>query len=411
MITNNNFGYGAKIAELVGAGIVYFASPMLGQSKQNNLERTLTNKEKVNLQRGLQAPGYKGEDPSKTHFIFKLPFSQDLERAIKNSEKPEVYLITKNGKSVKDSFIKFNQDSSSLELYYSKNGFNEGGESEVIGVGIKERGKKSVCDSTGLGSKVNYLPFSYIKLKKPTLLKEESPDTIKQTINNYYYIDLDIENKTINNSFYPENGKQSPEDTSNNGLHIEASKAINRENGLSIEGGWENELTSGEIGNLSGGFYIEGNLDHFERSNSRYEEKTELISQPADLYAKTFGNFIEKTNVSRPFGFGIEADLSSANKTFGLRSGFGLKYQIKKDSIISQGHDQILEGDKVIDSSPYCFGSELSNKKELVPSAKVEAYLAPFKNKLAQFEVGVQKTWGKVRNEGMRVYGGFRYKF
>ena len=64
-----------------------------------------------------------------------------------------------------------------------------------------------------------------------------------------------------------------------------------------------------------------------------------------------------------------------------------------------------------LDSSPYCFGSELSNKKELVPSAKVEAYLAPFKNKLAQFEVGVQKTWGKVRNEGMRVYGGFRYKF
>ncbi len=107
---------------------------------------------------------------------------------------------------------------------------------------------------------------------------------------------------------------------------------------------------------------------------------------------------------------GLKVGYSTNDGTFGIDLSGGLKYQNKKTNISSQGHDLLLEGEKIIGDSAYCFTKSLE-KKELIPSLGVEAYLAPFKAKNFKVTAGLEKLFTKSTKEGTKIYGGFRYDF
>lgn len=92
----------------------------------------------TSIQRGVNAGTFVRETP--LHMVYRFGFNEDLKKAIKKSKEPHFYTTDPN------SYIRFNNDTSAFELFYSKKNFNEKGEGKSIGLTIREKGKVGVCD-------------------------------------------------------------------------------------------------------------------------------------------------------------------------------------------------------------------------------------------------------------------------
>jgi hypothetical protein len=160
MVENKN----NLVGKVVKAGIIGGLSllPFVSNGQTND-----------SIQKGVNAATLKGE--TKTHFVYEFKFNENLKRAIKNSGSPHLYTT-----GVKNSYIKFNNDSSAFELYYPKESFDKNGKGKSIGLTIKDGNKVGPCDSTGLGSKYSPLPSLFWTPDNKVYLVEQNKNVPKE---------------------------------------------------------------------------------------------------------------------------------------------------------------------------------------------------------------------------------------
>src|SRR4030042_4409886 len=129
------------------------------------------------IEKGVNAATIAGETP--THVVYHFGFNKDLQRAIKGSRLPHLYLT-----GDKNSYILVDSDTSGYQLYYSKKNFDESGNGKkTVVLNIKGDEHVNPCEGTGLGSKTNSLvSFYYTPTKgiseqsKPTPTLKELPE-------------------------------------------------------------------------------------------------------------------------------------------------------------------------------------------------------------------------------------------
>ncbi|NCN51829.1 hypothetical protein GW931_02355 [archaeon] len=421
--------------------IKYLSIPLIagGFLLTNTNAQQLSNKEKTDLQRGVKA-GVLLESNS-NYSVYGFKFDKGLEKSIKDSKSPKISL---SGNYPVGIGVWFNKDTSGIKLQVPKNiNYRT---AKPIGIVLRNGINVNICDEKGnVGNKNTPISSFYFDPHQLYLQKFEAPtasvldslifndvkyirgkvDSIGQKVDglegkisgidsvvNANSKKLDSANEKLD--YLTEQEKKRIEEEKKNEDNftwdVEASKAIDRESGWSLRTGPNFKLTSGEAGSLWGGLYVEWNIDKFNQSYSKHVEKTELLNQQLEFYTRTSGDIVENINAKRTWGLGARLNWYTENGTFGLGVSGGAKYQTKTTTLTSQGVDEFLEGKKVIESKPYCFTNS-STEKGLVPSAKVQAYLAPFKEKNFKVTAGIEKILGKVQNEGVKIYGGIRYDF
>jgi hypothetical protein len=348
----------------VGAGIGLSLMPIISNAQIQKAVNTSTFRGEAsnisnaqdysNIQKGVNAATLK--DSTKTHFIYEFKFNEDLKRAIKNSQKPHLYTT-----GVKNSYIKFNRDSSAFELYYPKTSLDESGKGKTIGLTIRDGSKVGPCDNTGLGSRYSPLPSLFWTPTKAYLIEESSKNVpeeplkekpskepcetiINSITNNYYYGDT-----TRNKS------DTIPKKLEKSGLEfrtlIEGSKRVNP-----INSPFWGATINPQMGKnwIWAGPYLTFGFGSQKDSISTPVYKKILLSQAAQLFTETEGTRRESSKLYYPTGFGGTLSLNTKDNKVRFDLSYGLVNEINSTSGVSEsGFDRKLQGDNVIEEKPY----------------------------------------------------------
>ncbi len=175
----------------------------------------LTNEQKLSIQRGVSKPTLK--DSTDTYYIFEFRFNENLEEALKNTKKPKLFLT---GDAAKESYIKFNKDTTAAELYYPKKYFNEQGIGENIGISwIHEGASIDLCNPNIPGTKTNPLSSFYWNpsrasykqsiSQKPKELEKSSEGKLEKEC----YEKITIIDNSITNNYYKQDTAKTKQDT------------------------------------------------------------------------------------------------------------------------------------------------------------------------------------------------------
>jgi len=105
--------------------IKYLSMPLLMAGiffgSQNINAQNLSRKDKINYQRGVQAGELLKQKSTSEYDVFGFKFNKHLEKSIKSSKKPKVNL---SGKYPVGTFVRFNSDTSGIELQVPKKSIN-----------------------------------------------------------------------------------------------------------------------------------------------------------------------------------------------------------------------------------------------------------------------------------------------
>lgn len=365
------------------AAALYSLVPQVGEAQTNKGLESLTEKKSISIQRGLQAPKSIGE--TKTHILYEMPFNKDLQNAIQNSSNP--YLITTS----KDSYVKFNKDSTSLILSLHKNDLGK-----KIGVGVRDNSAISPCDTNGLGSVENSLPFTYLTINEtqsPTPRTQSSPrDTIIQRVNEYNIVFED--NSTTEINFYEAKKDLDKKEKKKSGSGLRASL----EGNTSIDG----KTQAGTLAlqpKIANGLYIGpfvtlGN----GKTKSQQVENVSYVTNITDaISTQTRGTETRDLTSQILYETGIRTSIDTRDK----RASFNLDLGVQKQrNIISEtkheGEDMTLRNGEVNNTKPYCYETgEKETLDDVVGKVGFNIQVHPFKNSGFFLTAGVDHTLNK----------------
>jgi len=134
----------------------------------NTNAQQLSDKEKTDLQRGVQA-GVLLESNS-NYSLYGFKFDKGLEKSVKNSKSPKISL---SGKYPKGTFVKFNEDTSGIKLQVPKNT----NYTNPIGIVLRNGINVNICDEKGnVGNKNTPISSFYFDPHQLYLEKPETSD-------------------------------------------------------------------------------------------------------------------------------------------------------------------------------------------------------------------------------------------
>lgn len=367
----------------IGTGLTFGILPLNSHAQDYN-----------KIQKGVNAPTYVTETP--THVVFHSNFNKDLQRAIKSSSKPSIYLT-----GDKESYVIFDSDTTGCNLYYSKKNFNEFGEGEKRPLlHIKGDEHMNPCDSDGLGSKTNHLVSYYFKiynqaLQNPEKLAEPTPKENNEQnsfINNY-------NNTTINNNGISAEELKRIFDSLNTKkkdsklelrLLLDGSKDMNP-NGTLLENPYWNvsaisqfRLSNFENGSIWFGPYARVGIGKETESFSEHIYEETLLNQASNLSTITEG--IRNSNKNTSYPMEIGAQLSIDSKMGLLRVDFfggATQENVELSDVIETGYDWISQNGNIVgDKKPYEVIKEKGNTtKKFIPIGGVSGEIHPGKGR------------------------------
>ena len=356
----------------------------------------------TSIQRGVNAGTFVRETP--LHMVYRFGFNEDLKKAIKKSKEPHLYTTDPN------SYIRFNNDTSAFELFYSKKNFNEKGEGKSIGLTIREKGKVGVCDPKGLGSRGSVLPsfywvpsHAYLEEKVET---EKPREVVKEQPSNNYNI-TNINNTTNTNyNYYGDTTKNKLEKTRGEGLElrllIEGNKTINPLESPFFGGSAAIQLGKGAVWlgpYATAGFGKETNFS----STPVYNET--LLNQALQLSTITEGVRNEYAEKAYPIEFGGLLSVGSKDGRVRVNLGYGVvKEAVSTSDVVETGYDWMSQNGAVVgEKKPYAINIEKGvDSDKYIPTQKVGVDVHPFKN--SGFYLGAEAQHiGKVDSKMDRI--------
>jgi hypothetical protein len=398
MVENKN----NLVGKVVKAGIIGGLSllPFVSNGQTND-----------SIQKGVNAATLKGE--TKTHFVYEFKFNENLKRAIKNSGSPHLYTT-----GVKNSYIKFNNDSSAFELYYPKESFDKNGKGKSIGLTIKDGNKVGPCDSTGLGSKYSPLPSLFWTPDNKVYLVEQNKNVPKEPSKEqpnaiYNVNETNTTNNTTNitnNNIYGDTSRIPKTKEAQQKLSpleirtlIESSKEVNNNNigGISI---------NPQIGrgHLWAGPYAKFNFGSKKDSVLTPVYEKTLLNQALGLFTETEGTRREYSKLKHTMEFGGVLSLDVTNDG---RLRFDLSYGVtnerdERSDLKETGYDRMIQNGKVTDEKPY--GPVVREKgetsKKWVQIQKAGVAVQPFKKVPIYFGGEVQNIGKLCSKQGFTTY-------
>jgi len=136
---------------------------------QNLNAQSFSKKDKINLQRGVQAGKWLEQKSTPEYDVFNFEFNKPLEKSIKSSKKPKVKFSEKYHAG---TFVRFNSDTSGIELQVPKEGANYK-TTKPIGIVLKNGINVDLCgDQKGnVGNKDTPIASFYFEPNKLYLKK------------------------------------------------------------------------------------------------------------------------------------------------------------------------------------------------------------------------------------------------
>jgi hypothetical protein len=363
------------------------------------------------IQRGVNAATFKGETP--THYVYHFNFNKDLQRAIKNSKQPQVYIT---GDSF-GSYLILDPDNSGYTLHYSKKNVDTSGKGKKIGLTVREKGKIGVCDTTGLGSEGSFLPSFYWEptigvSEQPTsqpkepVTKEVPKEPTKESVfpgSNYNITNI---NNTTNNNYYGDTAKVKQEQQKLSSLElrtlIEGGKTLNPLNSPF----WQASINP-QIGRdwLWFGPYATFGFGSENNSTETPVYKKILLSQAAQIFTETEGIRTESSKLSYPIGFGGTLSLNTNDNKVRFDLSYGLVNKVNSTSDVTEsGFDRKLVGNNIIEEKPYNFTLEEGETcQDWVPTQAIGLAVQP-SQKVPIYLEGSAMHVGKISSKKGPVY-------
>ncbi|MCX6750788.1 MAG: hypothetical protein NTZ83_04990 [Candidatus Pacearchaeota archaeon] len=367
------------------------------------------------IQKGVNAPTYEYKEDTPTHKVYHFKLNKDLQRAIKSSKKPHLYLT-----GDPDSYILIDPDTSGYKLHYSKKNFNEFGEGEKqVGLNIKGDEHVNPCDPNGLGSKTNYL-VSFYWSPSHGFSEQPTEPASKETSEKNTFINK-YNNTTINNNglnaedvkriFDSINTKQK-----DSGLELrlllEGSKSFDPTRTPLNNPYWNAEaiaqLRFAKFNNASiwGGIYGKAG---FGKENELYSEpvyKETLLDQERQLFTVTEGTKNGNKTISYPMEAG--AIVSFDSKTGLARVDFYggvVQESTKSNNIMETGYDWIVQNGNVAgEKKSYSREADKwETTNEIVPTLGISVNLHPSKNRHLYIGGGGQFV-GKTKSKPEYIF-------
>jgi len=384
----------------VGTGLALGLLPLSADAQKIDYSRA---------QQGVIAPTYVTETP--THVVFHSNFNKDLERAIKSSANPSIYLT-----GDKNSYIVFDSDTTGCNLYYSKENFNEAGKGDKRPL-LHIKGDEHInpCDPNGLGSKTNHLVSYYFKIyeaasEKPKLeLKEQQP------VSNYNITNIQNTTNTTNN-YYADTANKKTEKVKGEGLELrlllEGNKTVNP-----IESPFFGASAALQLGKgaVWGGLYTTVGFGKNIGSSSTPVYHETLLNQPLQLFTVTEGTRNESAELAYPFEFGGLLSVGSKDGRVRINLGYGaVNEKTSTSDVVETGHDWITQNGSVVgEKKPYSITlKDGVNTNKYVPTQKVGVDVHPFKK--SGFYLGAEaqhrgKVNSKIDRINYNVKAGWRF--
>jgi hypothetical protein len=325
------------------------------------------------IQKGVNAATVK---ETKDYTIYHFNFNKDLQRAIKSSKKPHLYLT-----GDKNSYILVDPDTSGYSLYYPKKNFDESGNGKkTVVLNIKGDEHLNPCDNKGLGSKTNSLVSFYYTPTKGTLEQPTAPTPKEQSKEES--VSNDNRTTIINNitNIYGDTSKYKKEEQKLSTLElrtlIEGGKTVNPLNSPF----WQASINP-QIGRdwLWFGPYATFGFGSENNSTETPVYKKILLSQAAQIFTETEGTRTESSNLKYPIGFGGTLSLNTNDNKVRFDLSYGLVNKVSATSDVTEsGFDRKLQGNNIIEEKPYNFTLEEGETcKEYIPTQGIAFAVQP----------------------------------
>lgn len=370
---------------------------------------TVNGQDYTEIQKGVNARTVVEETP--THVVFHYGMNKDLQKAIKSSKKPHLYLT-----GDKNSYMIVDPDTSGFKIYYNQKNFDEGGNGKVpFVVNIKGDEHINPCDENGLGSKTNYLVSFYDIPSRGVSEKPEQPKVVQevpeqpkeevvskeQPSSNYNITNIRNITNTTNN-YYGDTTKVKEAQQKLSTLElralIEGSKNINPLESPFWGATGAIQLGKGPV--WAGAYATAG----FGEKNTFYSvpvRKTTLLNQDIQLFTETEGLRTQRDKLSYPVEVGGIVSLNSKDNRVRLDLGYGFSNRsISTSDITESGWDWITQNGNVVgERKPYSFTiEEGKNSKNWVQTQKIGLNVQPFKNQGAYVGIEAQHR-GKLNSQ------------
>ena len=361
------------------------------------------------IQKGVNAPTYVTE--TQTHFVYHFGFNQDLQRAIKSSANPSIYLT-----GDKNSYVVVDSDTTGYKLYYSKQNFNKLGNGEVpVVLNIKGDKHMSPCDPNALGSKTNYLSSFFWspsmglseKPKQPEVIAEKPKEEVKESQHSTIYNVTNINNTTnTNHNYYADTTSKKTEKAKGEGLELrlllEGNKTVNPIESPFFGASAALQLGKGAV--WLGPYATIGFGSDVNSSSTHIYHET-LLNQALQLFTVTEGVRNEYAERAYPTEFGGLLSVGSKDGRVRLNLGAGVVNEKTSTSDVNEtGYDWITQNGNVVgEKKPYSIKLEDgTNSSSWIPTQKVGVDVHPFKK--SGFYLGAEAQHrGKVNSKMDRV--------
>lgn len=340
------------------------------------------------IQKGVNAATI-DEKETPAHVVYHFNFNKDLQRAIKNSKKPHLYLT-----GDKDSYILVDSDTSGYNLYYSKKNFDESGKGKkTVLLTIKGDEHVNPCDNTGLGSKTNSLVSFYYTPTRADLeqpkdtIPEEFPKELPERQPDNIYNVTEIKNITNNTyNYYGDTAKVKEAQQKLSPLElraiIDAGKVINPLNSPFYNFSLNPQLYNSSVG-VGIGPYLEAGVGKERETRITDVESEFLLNQSLQLFTGTKGTRQETLEKCFPIEWG--AILSAGTKDNRVRFDFGYGF-VKEDNSTSGvsefGVDYMRQCDEIINQKDYgpIYIEEGKKSQDWRQTQHVGVAVSPFNN-------------------------------
>jgi hypothetical protein len=388
-----------------GAGLALSALPLVSNAQDYN-----------QIQKGVNASTYVTETP--THAVFHSNFNKDLQKAIKSSKNPSIYLT-----GDKNSYVIVDPDTSGFKIYYSKNNFdNFGNGKKVVCITVKGDEHMNPCDINGLGSKTNNLA-SYCWMpsldfpEKPQKSTSTTKEVQKEQQPSTAYNITNINNTTnTTNNYYADTTNKKVKKSEGEGLElrllVDGNKTVNPIESPFLGASAAIQLGKGAV--WLGPYATVGFGSEISSSSTPIYHET-LLNQTLQLFTITEGIRNESASLAYPIEFGGLLSVGSKDGRVRVNAGYGIVKEATSTSGVNEtGHDWMAQNGEVVgEKKPYAINlKEGTNSSEYIPTQKVGIDVHPFKN--SGFYLGAEaqhrgKVNSKIDKINYNVKAGWRF--
>lgn len=361
------------------------------------------------IQKGVNAPTYVTE--TQTHVVFHSNFNKDLQRAIKSSAKPSIYLT-----GDKDSYLVVDPDTTGCKIYYHKKNFNNSGEGNTKPLlHIKGDEHMNPCSPNGLGSKTNYLVSYYFTFynsasEKPLQQNVASDEpkqksSTEQPSSNYNITNINNTTNT-NYNYYGDTTDNKGGKTKGEGLElrllVEGNKTVNPIESPFFGGSAALQLGKGAVWL---GPYVTAGFGKETNSSSTPVYHETLLNQALQLSTITEGVRNEYAEKAYPIEFGGLLSVGSKDGRVQVNLGYGaVKEAVSTSDVVETGYDWMSQNGAVVgEKKPYAINiKEGVDSDKYIPTQKVGVDVHPFKK--SGFYLGAEAQHrGKVNSKMDRI--------